>query len=124
MTNVPTKLAKLVLSNAMDNNSITLAVVKLNNTNVSINFQNAGTVATSPTRPYTIPPNRRGGTRRNGRISKRTCTRERLITSKTSLARACLGREVGKGRVVPVRSVASGISSEVLFGHILHTSLA
>ena len=55
MTNVPTKLAKLVLSNAMDNNSITLAVVKLNNTNVSINFQNAGTVATSPTRPYTLP---------------------------------------------------------------------
>ena len=51
ITNVPTKLAKLVLSNAIDNNRMTLAVVKLNNTNVSINFQNAGTVATSPTRP-------------------------------------------------------------------------
>lgn len=79
MTNVPTKLARPVFSNAMDNNSITLAVVKLNSTNVSMNFQNAGTVATSPTRPYTIPPNKSGGTRRNGRISNRTCVEEKLI---------------------------------------------
>lgn len=82
MTNVPTKLAKLVFLNAMDNNRITLAVVKLNNTSVSMNFQNAGTVATSPTSPYTIPPNRRGGTRRNGRISKRTYIEKRSTEGK------------------------------------------
>lgn len=69
MTNVPTKLATLVLANAMLNQSTTLAVVKLNNTRVSINFQKPATVGTSPTRPYTIPPNIRGGTRRRGNMS-------------------------------------------------------
>ena len=112
MTNVPTKLAKPVLSNAMDNNNITLAVVKLNNTNVRMNFQNAGTVATSPTRPYTIPPNRSGGTRRNGRISKRTYVRESLIKRYTSREKTCLGREIGKRRIVSVCSIANNINIE------------
>jgi hypothetical protein len=47
---VPTKLATLILANAMDKKSTTLAVVRLNNTSVSKNFQNAVTVGTSPTR--------------------------------------------------------------------------
>lgn len=113
MTNVPTKLAMPVLSNAMDNSSITLAVVKLNSTNVRINFQNAGTVATSPTRPYTIPPNKRGGTRRNGRISKRTCSRKRLMKCQILKEKACLGREIGERGIVSVGSVASDISNQI-----------
>lgn len=117
MTNVPTKLARLVLSNAMDNSSITLAVVKLNNTNVSMNFQNAGTVATSPTRPYTIPPNKSGGTKRNGRISKRTFS-GRLIRRKTPREWTCLGREIGKGRIVTICSVAISIEAYGVTSHI------
>lgn len=51
MTRVPTKLATLVLANAIDSRRITLAVVKLNSTRVKMNFQKAGTVGTRPTRP-------------------------------------------------------------------------
>lgn len=51
MTKVPTRLATLVLANAMDNHRTTLAVVRLNKTSVRINFQNPATVATRPTRP-------------------------------------------------------------------------
>ena len=72
MTNVPTRLATLVVSNAMDKRSTTLAVVKLNGTSVRRNFQNVPTSETSPTRLYTMPPKTRFGTRRNGRMSKRT----------------------------------------------------
>lgn len=51
ITNVPTKLATLMLAKAIDSHSTTLAVVRLNSTSVSINFQNPGTVGTRPTRP-------------------------------------------------------------------------
>lgn len=51
MTSVPTKLATLMLSNAIDRRSTTLAVVRLKRTSVSRNFQNAATVGTSPTKP-------------------------------------------------------------------------
>jgi hypothetical protein len=72
MTKVPTKLATLELANAIDNRRITLAVVKLNNTSVNMNFQKAGTVGTRPTSPYTMPPKTIGGTKRSGRISNKT----------------------------------------------------
>jgi hypothetical protein len=72
MTSVPTRLATLTLANAMERSNTTLAVVRLKRTRVRRNFQNAATVGTSPTRPYTIAPNTRGGTRRSGRMSKRT----------------------------------------------------
>lgn len=51
MINVPTKLATLTLANAIDSHSTTLAVVRLKRTSVSMNFQNPGTVGTSPTNP-------------------------------------------------------------------------
>lgn len=79
MTSVPTRLATLILANAIESHSTTLAVVRLNNTSVSINFQKMMGSGTSPTKPYTIPPNMRGGTRRSGRISKRTWGRGRKI---------------------------------------------
>lgn len=72
MTKVPTKLATLGLSNAIERRSTTLAVVKLKSTRVRRNFQNATTVGTRPTSPYTMPPNTSGGTSRKGRMSKRT----------------------------------------------------
>lgn len=71
MTRVPTKLATLILENAIDSHKTTLAVVKLNKTRVSKNFQNAATVGTRPTRLYTMPPNIRGGTSLRGSMSKR-----------------------------------------------------
>ena len=71
MIKVPTKLATLMLLNAIDNKRMTLAVVRLNNTSVSMNFQKAATVGTSPMRPYTMPPKTNGGTTRRGRMSKR-----------------------------------------------------
>ena len=48
---VPTRLPTLVLSNEIESRSITLAVVRLNRTSVSMNFQKAGTVGTRPTSP-------------------------------------------------------------------------
>jgi hypothetical protein len=51
MIKVPTKPATLVLENATDINNTTLAVVRLNKTNVRRNFQNAGTLGTRPTIP-------------------------------------------------------------------------
>ena len=71
MTIVPIRLATLVFAHAMEMSRITLAVVRLNSTSVSINFQKAATVGTKPTRPYTIPPKSNGGTTRSGRMSKR-----------------------------------------------------
>ena len=53
---VPTKLAMLVLAKAMESNRITLAVVKLNMTKTSMNFQKVATSGTSPTNPYMIAP--------------------------------------------------------------------
>jgi hypothetical protein len=75
MTSVPTKLATLMLENAMESSNTTLAVVRLKSTRMRMNFQNAATVGTSPTSPYTIPPNISGGTSRKGRMSNRTCER-------------------------------------------------
>jgi hypothetical protein len=49
ITRVPTKLATLILAKAIDRSSTTLAVVRLKRTRVSRNFQNPGTVGTSPT---------------------------------------------------------------------------
>lgn len=72
MTNVPTKFPTLVLSQATEMSKTTLAVVRLNSTSTKRNFQNVDTDGTRPTRPYTIPPNRSGGTTRSGRMSKRT----------------------------------------------------
>jgi len=80
MTSVPTKLATLILANAMESNSTTLAVVRLKSTRVRMNFQNAATVGTSPTRPYTIPPNISGGTSRKGIMSNRTCERTKSLS--------------------------------------------
>ena len=71
MTRVPTRLATLMLANAMESHRTTLAVVKLKRTSVSRNFQKPGTVGTRPASPYTMPPNITGGTRRKGRMSKR-----------------------------------------------------
>lgn len=51
MIRVPTKLATPMLANAIDNSRITLAVVRLNSTRVSMNFQNAAAVGTRPIRP-------------------------------------------------------------------------
>ena len=48
MIKVPTKLATLILLNAIDNKRMTLAVVRLNNTSVSMNFQKIDTSGTSP----------------------------------------------------------------------------
>lgn len=56
MISVPTKLAMLVLANAIESNRITLAVVKLNMTRTSMNFQNVATSGTSPTNPYIMAP--------------------------------------------------------------------
>lgn len=69
MIRVPTRLATLVLENAMERRRITLAVVKLKRTSVSMNFQNETTVGTKPMSPYTMPPKTRGGTTRSGKIS-------------------------------------------------------
>src|ERR1700729_3150240 len=78
MTSVPTKLATLMLANAMERSNTTLAVVRLKRTRVRRNFQNAATVGTSPTSPDTKPPNTRGGKRRRGRMSKRTWEKKKL----------------------------------------------
>jgi hypothetical protein len=72
MTSVPMRFATLVPSQAIEMSRITLAVVRLKSTSTSMNFQNAVTVGTRPTRPYIIPPNRIGGTTRSGRMSKST----------------------------------------------------
>lgn len=50
MMSVPTKLATLVLANAIERSRMMLAVVRLNMTKVSMNFQNIGTAGTRPTR--------------------------------------------------------------------------
>jgi hypothetical protein len=71
ITIVPIRLATPVSAHAIDISKITLAVVRLNNTRVRMNFQKAGTVGTKPTRPYTMPPKSNGGTTRRGRISNR-----------------------------------------------------
>lgn len=84
-----------MLAKAMDNSKTTLAVVKLNRTRVSMNFQKPGTVGTRPTRGYTIPPNRRGGTSRNGRMSNKIC----LLVNygfTVEVGRAHLGRKVSE----------------------------
>ena len=81
MTRVPTKLATSILLKAMESRSTTLAVVRLKRTSVKRNFQNPATVGTRPTSGYRIPPNTRGGTRRNGRISKRTCDKISVTNS-------------------------------------------
>jgi len=51
MTKVPTRLATLILSKAMERRRTTLAVVILKRTKVSKNFQKPATVGTSPTSP-------------------------------------------------------------------------
>ena len=71
MTIVPMRLATLVFAQAIDMSKMTLAVVRLKSTRVRMNFQKAATVGTKPTRPYTIPPKRSGGTTRSGRMSNR-----------------------------------------------------
>ena len=71
---VPTKLETPMLANAMERRRITVAVVILKSTRVSINLQNTAVVGTSPIKPYTIPPNTRGGITRKGRMSKRICS--------------------------------------------------
>jgi hypothetical protein len=43
-----------------------------------MNFQKPATVGTRPTRPYTMPPNIIGGTRRRGRMSNRICEQTQL----------------------------------------------
>ena len=100
MTSVPTKLATLILANAMESNSTTLAVVRLKSTRVRMNFQNAATVGTSPTRPYTIPPNISGGTSRKGIMSNRTCERTKKFKYGGGFRHngrfTNLGREIGK----------------------------
>lgn len=103
MIKVPTRLATLILANAMESSSTTLAVVRLNITSVSINFQKAGTVGTSPTRPYTIPPNIRGGTSRSGRMSNRIYSKAVNTYVPVVTMIAHLGRKVGEGRVIAVR---------------------
>lgn len=89
ITNVPAKFATLVLSHATAMSSTALAVVRLNSTSVSRNFQNAATVGTKPTRPYTIPPNSMGGTMRKGKMSNRTLVKRKsisvLVSSETQM---------------------------------------
>lgn len=51
MINVPTKLATLTVSNAIDNHNTMLAVVRLNNTRARINFQKVPTTGTRPINP-------------------------------------------------------------------------
>jgi hypothetical protein len=77
MTSVSTKLATLMLENAMENSNTTPGVVRLKSRRVRMNFQNAATMATSLTMPYTIPPNISGGTshKPQARMSNRTCER-------------------------------------------------
>jgi hypothetical protein len=79
---VPTRLATLTLAKAIESQRTTLAVVKLNKTRVSMNFQKPATVGTRPTSPYTIPPNIIGGTRRRGRISNKICERAQSLVQK------------------------------------------
>jgi len=69
---VPTKLATDVLSKMMETKRTAVAVARLNKTRVNINFQYTATSGTRPIKPYTMPPNSRGGTTRRGRISKRS----------------------------------------------------
>jgi hypothetical protein len=66
------KLATLKFSNPTDNRRHTLAVVRLNSTSVSMNFQYAAGVPTSPMSGYAIAAKTNGGTTRSGRMSKRT----------------------------------------------------
>ena len=72
MTSVAIRLATLTLAKLIDKRRITLAVVRLNITRASMNFQNVVTAGTRPTRPYRIEPYTIGGTTLKGRISKRT----------------------------------------------------
>ena len=51
MISVPTRLATLVLANAMDKHKTMLAVVRLNSTSVRMNFQKMTTEGTRPTKP-------------------------------------------------------------------------
>ena len=51
MMSVPTRLATLVLEKAIESKRITLAVVRLNRTSVSMNFQKIATSGTSPIHP-------------------------------------------------------------------------
>ena len=51
MTRVPTRLATLVLENAIDSSRMTLAVVRLKRTSVSMNFQKIATSGTRPIQP-------------------------------------------------------------------------
>jgi hypothetical protein len=74
MTIVPIRLATLVFAHAMEMSKITLAVVTLKSTSVRMNFQNAVTVGTKPTSPYTMPPKSNGGTTRSGRMSNKILT--------------------------------------------------
>lgn len=71
ITMVPIRLATLVFAHAIEMSKMTLAVVRLKSTSVRMNFQNAGTVGTKPTRPYTMPPKSNGGTTRSGRMSNK-----------------------------------------------------
>jgi len=66
---VPTRLATEELSNTIETSRIAVAVDRLNNTRINMNFQKATTLGTSLMSPYTIPPNNSGGTTRSGRMS-------------------------------------------------------
>jgi hypothetical protein len=50
MIKVPTRLATPTVEKAIDSQSTMLAVARLKRTNVKMNFQNAATDGTSPTR--------------------------------------------------------------------------
>ena len=99
---VPTRLATLTLAKAIESQRTTLAVVKLNSTRVSMNFQKPATVGTRPTRPYTIPPNIIGGTRRRGRISNRICGQTQLLVREFGDENTDFGGEVSERRVISV----------------------
>ena len=69
ITRVPTRVATPKLAKATEIERTTLAVVKLKRTRINMNFQNVPTVATKPTRAYTMLPYTIGGTTLNGRMS-------------------------------------------------------
>jgi hypothetical protein len=70
--NVPTKLATPMFANATERSRHTDAVARLNSTRMSMNFQYAAGVLTSPMSGYEMAANTNGGTTRSGSISKRT----------------------------------------------------
>ena len=72
INNVPTKLATDVLSKMIETKRTAVAVARLNKTRVNMNFQYTATSGTRPIKPYTMPPNSRGGTTRRGRMSNRS----------------------------------------------------